>query len=820
MSKNKGKVKPAAKIKTPATKPVGKLAGKNVAMVGKFGYSDFQRNRYEQLVAMAGGKVVDPAKIEPDYLFVGEGRGGKPPGEVAKLEKQYPAMQVLDLAAVARLLLPKPEDILWQLAHRTEMDYSFWEEIPRLGRESGATIDMQGFDLRKTKASGTHFEAMDLTDADFRQADVTYLHFPAKVAGANFEGCDGKHAYFLNLEQCKFKGADLEKVWMFFSQYYSGPKITIAECDFTGAKMSGAKLDRGAAADCYFKGVDLQDADLEETTFTRCDFSGSDLSRVHGAQAKFTEVSFAKANLYRADLRDALLAGADLRGANLREAVLSNANLTGADVAGADFQDAVLTDAKLSGVDFSKAKNFRAPVVRKAGPKVHELVVAAKGSKSFSTSVEVDLGKDEFARLRVDFHHGRCGARSDYTREGSQTFDRIQATTLEQGMLGLANRWPKGTLRLDSVEAKGSKSLRGQKLKDLATAAWAEAFGIADGEDLKAGSAEQQAQALRERDELMKKIRKQGGKIWNDLDYRLRDRIDLQGADLSGAKLDKITMWSCNVKGANFAKSSLKKAELWNTQAIGANFSGANLEGARLENLNLTGANLVGANLTRAEMANVKLQGADLTRATLLEAKLDKAQFDHKTILPWGFKPPDQMLWKGNGPRPGSSTKKIKPAQSGSLDFASFLVRLAKSVDAGRMAKARSMLKAEKFQLFADVQSESLVGIVKSQTDKNLVYSCRLTDSGAFSCCTQNLRPCGGLQGSLCKHLLVLIVGLAKSGQFDSATADNWIKLSKRQKPAIDQDLMTAAFLRFKGAEAGEVDWRPTETIPEDFYAM
>jgi hypothetical protein len=31
---------------------------------------------------------------------------------------------------------------------------------------------------------------------------------------------------------------------------------------------------------------------------------------------------------------------------------------------------------------------------------------------------------------------------------------------------------------------------------------------------------------------------------------------------------------------------------------------------------------------------------------------------------------------------------------------------------------------------------------------------------------------------------------------------------------------VTATFLKFKGAEAGEVDWRPTETIPEDFYSM
>jgi hypothetical protein len=31
---------------------------------------------------------------------------------------------------------------------------------------------------------------------------------------------------------------------------------------------------------------------------------------------------------------------------------------------------------------------------------------------------------------------------------------------------------------------------------------------------------------------------------------------------------------------------------------------------------------------------------------------------------------------------------------------------------------------------------------------------------------------------------------------------------------------MADLFLRYNGAEAGEVDWRPTETIPEDYYAM
>jgi hypothetical protein len=130
------------------------------------------------------------------------------------------------------------------------------------------------------------------------------------------------------------------------------------------------------------------------------------------------------------------------------------------------------------------------------------------------------------------------------------------------------------------------------------------------------------------------------------------------------------------------------------------------------------------------------------------------------------------------------------------------------------------MLKADRFQLYAEVKNDTLVGVVKSQSDPDLVYSCRLGADGAFACCTQNLRPCGGLHGKLCKHLLVLLVGLAKAGQLDPATAEHWAQASRKRHPVLDKDAMSETFLRYKGAEAGEVDWRPTETIPEDYYAL
>src|SRR5262249_54485255 len=152
------------------------------------------------------------------------------------------------------------------------------------------------------------------------------------------------------------------------------------------------------------------------------------------------------------------------------------ADLTGADVTGADFQDAVLSGANLKGVDCTKAKNLNPPKLRTAGPKLLELVAAAKGSRSFSTTAVIDLGTNEFATLSLDT--SSHAARSIYRREGNEVFDWIPSPSLEQGMINLVERWPKGTLRLDSITAKGSKTVRGQKLKDLAVAAWSETYGV------------------------------------------------------------------------------------------------------------------------------------------------------------------------------------------------------------------------------------------------------------------------------------------------------------------------------------------------------
>jgi uncharacterized protein YjbI with pentapeptide repeats len=153
-------------------------------------------------------------------------------------------------------------------------------------------------------------------------------------------------------------------------------------------------------------------------------------------------------------------------------------------------------------------------------------------------------------------------------------------------------------------------------------------------------------------------------------------------------------------------------------------------------------------------------------------------------------------------------------------DFDSFMKAIVVRTDKDKVKKATKMLKAERFQLFNDIAETHVLGVVKSQTDPDLVYACRIDGEGHYACCTQNLNICGGLRGSVCKHLLVLIIGLVKAGQLDPGTIDGWVSRTHGGKPELNKETMGEIFIKYKGAEAGDVDWRPTETVPEDYYAL
>ena len=312
-------------------------------------------------------------------------------------------------------------------------------------------------------------------------------------------------------------------------------------------------------------------------------------------------------------------------------------------------------------------------------------------------------------------------------------------------------------------------------------------------------------------------------------------RGDFTGADLSGATLRALQPKKFKAAGAKLVGSNCIGASFLAADFRGADLTGAALRSANVRDADFSSAKLArvdfregralrakfaGADLTAANLSGVDLAGADFTGATLTDVNLTSATFDEKTKWPAGFAVPGEALWRGKGTDPRLSGKGRKAAAT---DINGLLARLHANIDEKRMKRVFDMLKKERNQIFSEVEPNLVRGIVKSQRDIDTVYSCVLADDGTYSCCTPDMMQCMGLSNEPCKHLLVLIIGLARAGHLDPATVDKWLVAANKKNPRWNktvQNHMADSLLKYKGAQSGEIDWRPTETIPEDFYAM
>jgi hypothetical protein len=311
--------------------------------------------------------------------------------------------------------------------------------------------------------------------------------------------------------------------------------------------------------------------------------------------------------------------------------------------------------------------------------------------------------------------------------------------------------------------------------------------------------------------QIAKKREKLGAFSAVDLARTELSAVDLGSLHFPDARFDDATLieaWlmECHLEQASFQRAKLDRSWCAGAYLLAADFEGASLRQCNLRDCDLRKARFANSNLEAATLDGADLRGADLTSANLRGASFRGARYDKDTRWPRGVGAPDGATWVGVGSPP--------------LDFDVFLKRLQGLVDLRRLGRALEMLKAERFQLFSQFDGNSLIGIVKSQTDPRTVYSCRLDVDGGFACCSQDLALCLGLRGALCKHLLVLLVGLVKAGEVDVATVQAWVRASHDHKPKLDAEGMAEILLRYKAAEAGEIDWRPTETIPEDYYAL
>jgi hypothetical protein len=331
-----------------------------------------------------------------------------------------------------------------------------------------------------------------------------------------------------------------------------------------------------------------------------------------------------------------------------------------------------------------------------------------------------------------------------------------------------------------------------------------------------------------------------GIKKWGRLKASERKAVSLAGADLGGLDLAGVPFRGVSAKRASFAGSNLqgaalaeavldwadfsecdlRGADLKEARAPEAVFRGANLARASLTSGLFFGSSFAGADLTEADLSDANLAKADLTGATLDGADLDRASFDGQTAWPSGFAIPPEVAFIGRGTDPRLSGKGKKAVAT---DVAGLFARLRSTIDPKRMQRTLDMLRSGKNQLFAEVEPDHVRGIVRSQREPDLVYSCVLTADGTYACCTPDLNLCMGLRGEPCKHILVLLIGLARAGQVDPAAVDRWVVAATGKNHRWNkttQNHVSDTLLRYRCVQAGEVDWRPTETIPEDFYAL
>ncbi len=143
---------------------------------------------------------------------------------------------------------------------------------------------------------------------------------------------------------------------------------------------------------------------------------------------------------------------------------------------------------------------------------------------------------------------------------------------------------------------------------------------------------------------------------------------NLFGADLSGARLDRAIL-----DGADLGGSDLTQARLFFARLAGADLHGALLAGAQLTNVcldgtilasaDLTGASLYGASLEGAILLNACLEWANLDGATLADAQLEGAQLDgalwpRDTKVPAGWKldtGSGRLIAAGSGAEPAGA---------------------------------------------------------------------------------------------------------------------------------------------------------------------
>jgi len=118
------------------------------------------------------------------------------------------------------------------------------------------------------------------------------------------------------------------------------------------------------------------------------------------------------------------------------------------------------------------------------------------------------------------------------------------------------------------------------------------------------------------------------------LTFAVKAKVDLSGADLSGADLRSADLSSAHLSGADLRSADLSGADLRSANLSGADLRSADLSGANLRSAYLRSADLRSADLRSANLSGAGLRSADLSGAYLSSAYLRSANLRSANLLP------------------------------------------------------------------------------------------------------------------------------------------------------------------------------------------
>ncbi len=828
------------------------LKGKKFFFKGNFGTGALSA---AQKIIEAFCGTVSASSTLADYLVLGRDPGLEK-GDLDETLAANPDLRIIQYDEFCSNILPQFEHLLEGLQSAT-LSPSVWNQLPQAYSEAtGTSINFAGANFRTINLDRMNWFFSVIDRADFRDSSNLSSTF-MPLDGVNFDNSTLSAARFSEMRGCSFRGANMDEVGIAASS-------TVEDSIFDCASMKRAKVSQVIAINNSFRDCNLERADLSRSKFNGANFSNANMHSVNLSGAVLKNVCLENADLSGADLSDADLSGANLTNANLSTANLACANLTGAIVTRAKFSETNLALTILHAVDTasadSLANSLNSSPVLVCGPKLIQLTDTVTQSKQ----IEFSFGVENSSTNRtIEFICSPSYCRVSVYRDDGAPIQNTHAS-LTAAMDFVVVRSGKFRLKLDTLAVKSKKSpISGKQIKQLVHDAICEAFAYDPNNDearekLKAAKQEREeadrrkeleAAALREKYLPLLQRGEEGVLEWNKETGTAGQTVTSTGnsplqcsfknSQLAMLELPGIRFLTMDFSDSNFSGSNLSNADLQHGSFNKADFSNAKLQGtvlsgAKAKDSNFSGADLtkmaaiggdfLRANFTLAKLTNAflcscNLRGTDFSNADLSNCNFNESLFDETTVFPDDFILSEGLVWDGRSIDPRASARASAVLAGGPVDFQTFMQTLNREIDPDKLLKALDMMKKSKFQLFAEVSTDQLIGVVKSQSDSDLVYSCKLDSQGGYSCYTQNLKVCGGLRGSLCKHLLVLLIGTTKSGQ--SGTTTNllaWISASNSRKPLADKETATATFLRFKSAEAGELDWRPTETIPEDYY--